>query len=88
MKRIIELFICALLVQLAPCNLSGQDSVREVISWLTDHSAKINSLEDENNFEDLVSFKKAIGNAQLVGLGEGTHGTFEFVKMRCVRVMG
>ncbi|HTS43857.1 MAG TPA: erythromycin esterase family protein [Puia sp.] len=82
MKRIIELFICALLVQLAPCNLSGQDSVRDVISWLTDHSAKINSLEDENNFEDLVSFKKAIGNAQLVGLGEGTHGTFEFVKMR------
>jgi erythromycin esterase len=82
MKQIVIFFISAALFQSAPHNLLAQDSVRYVIDWLTDRSAKINSLDDGNNFDDLASFKKIVGDTKIIGLGEATHGTIEFVKMR------
>lgn len=46
-------------------------------AWLQKHAHGLESVEAGNGFEDLAPLQKMIGNARVVGLGEGTHGTRE-----------
>ncbi|MCC6676782.1 MAG: erythromycin esterase family protein [Phycisphaerales bacterium] len=50
--------------------------------WLRDHAVKLDTVEAGNGFKDLQPLKAMIGDAQVVGLGEGTHGTREFFRAK------
>ncbi|MBV9493129.1 MAG: erythromycin esterase family protein [Acidobacteria bacterium] len=54
--------------------------------WLTNHAYRIATTEIGGPSNDLQPLKTMIGNAGVVGLGDGTHGTHEFqtVKLRMI----
>ena len=60
------------------------------IAWLEEHTDELDSIDlDDNEFEDLEPFGKAVGDARIVMLGEQTHGdgtTFR-AKARLVRFL-
>src|SRR5262245_31332720 len=45
------------------------------VAWLRRHTAEIDSLNfEDDEFDDLKAFGKAVGDARIVMLGEQTHG--------------
>jgi len=62
----------------------------ERVAWLKNHAAAIRSIDpDDADFTDLEPFRRAIGNARIVLLGEQTHGdgaTFH-AKTRLIRFL-
>ncbi|MCC6426370.1 MAG: erythromycin esterase family protein [Phycisphaerales bacterium] len=45
--------------------------------WLRSNAVELTTIQPGNGFADLQPLKAMIGNARIVGLGEGTHGTRE-----------
>ncbi len=54
----------------------------EPIAWLRNHAIPLATTEAGHGFEDLEPLKAIIGDARIVALGEGTHGTREFFQMK------
>lgn len=54
----------------------------EQIAWLKKNAIVFNTAEAGSGFEDLMPLKELIGEARIVALGEGTHGTREFFQMK------
>ncbi|HEV7922562.1 MAG TPA: erythromycin esterase family protein, partial [Thermoanaerobaculia bacterium] len=50
--------------------------------WLANHAWRIESTQAGASLRDLEPLRNLIGNAGLVGLGDGTHGTHEFFEMK------
>ncbi|MFQ5639879.1 MAG: erythromycin esterase family protein, partial [bacterium] len=55
---------------------------KKQISWLRDRSIVFDTAEPKEAHKDLLPLKSLIGDARIVALGEGTHGTSEFFKMK------
>lgn len=53
-----------------------------VIKWLADNAIPLKTVEAGNGFKDLQPLKKVLKDAQIVGLGEATHGTREFFQFK------
>jgi erythromycin esterase len=54
----------------------------EQIEWLRANSVPFVTDRAGSGFDDLQPLKELIGNAKIVGLGEATHGTAEFFRMK------
>lgn len=54
----------------------------EALTWVREHAISFRTVETNGSFDDLTPLKKAIGDARIVALGEQTHGTQEFFKMK------
>lgn len=54
----------------------------EQLTWLRDHAVKLETVEAGHGFKDLARLKAMVGDAQVVGLGEGTHGTREYFQAK------
>src|SRR5581483_10798357 len=54
----------------------------EIVDWLQDHSIHLKSIQPEEDLSDLTPLREIVGESQLVGLGEATHGNKEFVQIR------
>jgi erythromycin esterase-like protein len=54
----------------------------EELDWLRAHALPFTTCEPESGFEDLAPLAALIGDARIVALGEGTHGTREFFQMK------
>lgn len=54
----------------------------EHAAWLSAHAMPFDTPVAGNGFADLQGLKTAIGDARIVSLGEGTHGTREFFQMK------
>jgi erythromycin esterase len=54
----------------------------EQSSQLTDIAIPIRTTSPDSDINDLIPLKDLIGGAQIVGLGEATHGTHEFFTMK------
>lgn len=52
------------------------------IAWLKENLIQFNTAEPVEDDADLQKLKSVVGDAKLVSLGEGTHGTSEFFKMK------
>lgn len=52
------------------------------IEWLRAHAVPLGTDDPEQDNSDLIPVLGMIGNARVVGLGEGTHGTREFLRMK------
>jgi erythromycin esterase len=57
----------------------GENAIAE---WLIENSVPLQHIEARNGFADLIPFKKILGNAKVVGLGETTHGTHEIFQLK------
>ena len=51
-------------------------------AWLASQAHPLETEDPERPFSDLGPVQEAIGTARVVGLGEGTHGTREFFRMK------
>lgn len=68
-----------------PANLDfeGTRSVTtQTLEWLKLNSVSLAGSDPALPLTDLAAFGQMIGNARLIGLGEGTHGTREFQHMK------
>lgn len=75
-----------------PVNLDfeGLPSVGDAgVSWLTANTDALTTTDPTASLNDLAPFGQLVGTAPLVGLGESTHGTREFqrLKHRLVRYL-
>jgi erythromycin esterase len=52
------------------------------LSWLQANMIPFRTDEPSGDYADLMPLKEIIGNARVVALGEGTHGTREFFRMK------
>lgn len=50
--------------------------------WIVKNAHEIKTVDAENGFEDLQLFKFVLKDVKVVGLGEATHGTSEFFRMK------
>lgn len=58
-------------------------------TWINENVQPFQTIEphlsfelDKKNWSDLACFKKMVGDARIIGLGEATHGTSEFFKLK------
>ncbi|MBI2686181.1 MAG: erythromycin esterase family protein [Acidobacteria bacterium] len=51
-------------------------------SWIVENAIPFRTEKAGTGFDDLQPLKTLIGNARVVGLGEATHGTAEFFRMK------
>ena len=54
----------------------------KISDWLKQNSIPIKYIEAGNSFSDLQPLKKTLQDAQVIGLGEATHGTHEFFTIK------
>lgn len=54
----------------------------EQIHWLKENAIQFNTAEPVEDDADIEKLKSLVGDAKIVSLGEGTHGTSEFFKMK------
>ena len=59
---------------------SAQDSA--VVSWMRETAIPLRTLDAGTGFADLAPVKPILINARIVGLGESTHGTSEFQRVK------
>jgi erythromycin esterase len=50
--------------------------------WVSNNAQEINTVDAGNGFEDLAPLKSVLKDVRVVGLGEATHGTSEFFRMK------
>ena len=68
-----------------PINLDFEglpSAPQAAITWLHDNATVLAASDPEAALDDLDPLEEMIGAAHLVGLGEGTHGTREFFRMK------
>ena len=54
----------------------------DVITWLKSNAIPIDTCEPVSTLADLTALRDVIGTARVVALGEATHGTSEFFKLK------
>lgn len=63
--------------------LELQEKERQrAVAWLQKRASPLKTIEPGQDFEDLQPFADLVGNARVVSLGEATHGTHEFFRLR------
>lgn len=55
---------------------------RADLKWIRKHAIPVGTANPESDHSDLMPLKDMIGGRRIVALGEGTHGTSEFFKMK------
>jgi len=60
----------------------GDDRDQAIIGWLRDRAVALADIKPTSRSEDLKPLHKILHGIRVVGVGEATHGTREFVQMR------
>lgn len=72
----------------------GSQVPEEVVAWLKANAIPLAAVEPGSPFHDLAPLRPMLSRARIVSLGESTHGTREFVKLKhrlieyCVSELG
>lgn len=80
--------ILLLLLTLAACAQSPPSaktlklSSDPLVHWMQHHAVPLRTTNPGGSNADLAPLKQIVGNASIVGLGEETHGTHEFIDMK------
>lgn len=62
--------------------VSQREQQSQVTSWIRDSAVAINSLDQDSSFNDLEPLINIFRNVQILGVGEATHGTSEFFRLK------
>lgn len=76
---------CALLpLAVAACDKGGPAEPEDGydITWLKANAVALSTTEPGGPYADLAPFGQVVGSARIVALGEATHGTREFFRMK------
>ena len=76
---LIALVACA---QSSPLTKTPVLSSDPVIRWIQQHAIPLRTPTPGGSGADLAPLKQIVGTASIVGLGEETHGTHEFIEMK------
>lgn len=52
------------------------------LKWIRKNAVPVRTVDPASDHDDLMPLKEMIGESRIVALGEGTHGTCEFFKMK------
>lgn len=55
---------------------------KAVSEWMRKHAIPLKTVEPQGPLGDMMPLKKAVGSARIVAMGESTHGTREFFKLK------
>src|SRR5256714_2349005 len=78
MTRVSQLLLLCFMAPQRPS--SAQDSA--VVAWIRETAVPLRTLNAGSGFADLAPLKAILMNARIVGLGESTHGTSEFQRVK------
>ena len=82
MKKLLGIFgICLLICTINSCN-KEEEAQGPDLAWLGEELVTISSVDPDADDNGLDAILQKIDDAQIVGLGEGTHGTTEFWSIR------
>jgi len=82
------------LAQGARAEAVGSQVMEDVVAWLKANALPLASVEPGSSFHDLEPLRPMLSKARVVSLGEATHGTREFFKIKhrlieyCVSELG
>jgi len=76
------LVILSACTQPLPSKQPPPPSSDPVVSWIKQHAHPLTTTLPEGSDTDLALLPQIIGQASIVGLGEETHGTHEFIDMK------
>src|SRR5208282_1824521 len=88
---ILELFVCQILFAQVPATDVPQEhgaeplrsnAPKEVIDWLRSTAIPLKTTSPDGDLEDMSPLSAVIGDARIVAMGEATHGTREFFRMK------
>ncbi len=60
----------------------GKPAPAAVVEWVRARAITVSTVEPEQDLADLEPLRALIGDARVVGLGESTHGTHEFFRLK------
>lgn len=66
----------------APAAPSSPDIATEIVQWLDSNIVPFETVEPGDDRTDLAALAEIVGDARIVALGEATHGTREFFRMK------
>jgi len=72
----------ALLLLLWPAAIATTSSTDPVVTWIKRTAHPFDTCAPRDDQRDLAFLDKLVGDAHIVALGEGTHGTSEFFQMK------
>lgn len=79
------LFVPIMLLLLGACDSSSDPATpgeEYDLGWLEENAVAFSTTEPGGGYADLAPLGAMIGDARIVGLGEATHGTREFFRMK------
>lgn len=75
--------VVASLMAIAQSKATGGATLTvEQAAWLKANAHELSTVKAGSGFEDLEPFRAMVGDARIVGLGEGTHGTKEYFQAK------
>jgi erythromycin esterase len=68
----------------APTNVrsSNDDVIKESTEWFRSAAVPLSTTDPTEKLDDLEPLRSMVGNAQIVAVGEATHGTREFFRLK------
>lgn len=81
-KRLILTVLCALGFAGVIAQSELSSTQLEAVNWVKANAIPITTLTAESGLDDLEPVKALVGDAKILALGEATHGTSEFFKLK------
>lgn len=81
-RAVPHLLLLATVLALLSCDDGTSPRDEPALSWIQAHAVPIGDADPGSLEPNLSALRETIGNARIVGLGEGTHGTTEFWGIR------
>jgi erythromycin esterase len=87
-RRVFSVLLLALVLILAACSSASAPSHHQTLSadptirWIQQNAIPLRTTNQGGSDADLAALSQIVGNASLVGLGEETHGTHEFIDVK------
>ncbi|MHB8600097.1 MAG: erythromycin esterase family protein [Ktedonobacteraceae bacterium] len=87
-RRVLFLLLLPLALLLAACSQAAPPAPTHVLSsnpvvrWIQQNAIPLRTTDPGGSNADLAPLKQIVGNASIVGLGEETHGTHEFIDIK------
>jgi erythromycin esterase len=80
--RLVNPLFLGLAVLCTACDSPSASNDGVSIEWLEDNAVPFATVDPGGSFSDLAPLGQMIGDARIVGLGEATHGSREFFRMK------
>lgn len=78
-RNLLPAILCLLLVT---SSLGSHSEQEAAVDWIRSNAIPLKTVDPGSGFDDLQPLAKVVGDARIVALGEATHGTHEFFRLK------